>query len=453
MFRTKLKMLLICVLSFFTIQMTNTLFSQIELNAKGGTFEHVTPWNDGYLGVIQTQIIAVQPKYRNFQYFDSSGKLIWDKRVDPYNYGGTTFCNGDSEYAYMIDKLFEKSYSFNKPQSPNFLAIYQIDKKGNVVEKTLPYTGEFEKYAKKSDVLSLCYVRATNKGELILVLTEDNKKYHLLKFDTSLNMKYSSIDFLYNKDLINNRKLSPIQFATNDQTLTLIQSSIEDDVFMTTMKSISVEDFDSFTVVENEIELNNYSLIKLENDFHEVNLSEKSFISYIQYVEAGQVFYEYPTLAAAFNFEYTDEGLKMIARFKNMKGGSTQEVLKEGYLIIGLNPMNDENITSLDEHLLPGQSKKTNDFYCKMLSDTKFIFVKQQNGGAIELQTSSGEKLNLTKGFSIGDALMYYSNGATKAKSDKVMEVVYTNGKFIGIKYTGKSNSSGNKPKAIIFTK
>lgn len=130
------------IITYLSIAFASIITSaQTELTSDGGSFEDIIPWGEGYLGIVQTQAYAVMPKYRQFQYFDLSGKLLWNQKVTPFNFNNESLCHPESEYAYYVNMPYNKTAVTEKTSKTELLNLYQIDKSGKLVEKGIPLQG------------------------------------------------------------------------------------------------------------------------------------------------------------------------------------------------------------------------------------------------------------------------------------------------------------------------
>ena len=423
--------------------------AQIELKADGGSFEDLTPWNEGYLGVVQTQAYAVIPKFRQFQYFDKSGEMKWNEKITPFNFNNVSICNPEAEYAYFINMPFGKTAALEKTSKTEFLNIHQIDQSGKVIEKSITYTNELKPLAGYLKDMSKCYIGATKDG-FVIVVTNDNLKYHVVRVDSKLNTSYQAIDLEWNEKLFNEGKLSKPKFVLGATNFTIIQLKLVDNKIETTMKTMKLENISTLQTTVNHISFDGYSLFSKNGYEIEYSFDERQFIDHTREEWKGNTIYYIPTLGSFLEFVYLDDQLKSYAYFKNVTP-NTKTVEKEGFVLYNLNTTEETTIEPNFTFYIDGENKGSKEHGIHIGKEDEFVLISLQEKENLLLVTSSGIEKKYTEKVSIAQIFASYVSSKAINASTEIDVVSKTGDHYIGMDFEGIKNSFGNTKRVTIY--
>jgi len=440
------------LLTAFALLFTITINAQVELRSSGGSFEDLVPWGDGYLGVVQTQAYAVVLKSRQFQYFTENGDMKWNTKITGFNFNNSSVVHNESEYAYLVNMPFTKTALLEKTSKTELLNIHQVDKSGNVKEKSIKYTGEFKSLAKDVKKLEQCYLGAY-KGGIIFVGTTDHKKHHVLKIDHDFNVTYNAINFDsdYSYELWEKDGISKVKFVLGEKDFSLIQLRHDEMGLNITVKTLDLENFVNVKEVKNTISFAGYTINSKGSVDIDYKASERVFTSYNRIVHKGQGTYIYSTLGAFTNFVYTDEGLKMYAYFKNIKEGTKRDIEKEGFLTFNMDLSGDNVISPTNEFSFASENGKSRGHAFHVTESGKFIIISKKSKSNIVLNSSEGEEITFEEDLSFAEIYLSYITGVKRSKTDQIDVICTVGDKFIGIDFEGFKNSLGNTKRALIY--
>lgn len=427
-----------------------TLNAQIEIKASGGSFESLTPWQDGYLGVVQTQAYAVAPKYRQYQYFSKDGKMMWNKKITPFNFNNASICHSESPFAYFVNMPFYKTAMFEKSSKTEFLNLYQVDRLGNVKEKAITYSGPLKSLSGSAKKIIPCYIGAFKDG-IIIVGNTDDVKYHVVKVDHEFNVSYQEVNFDWDEKLWVKNGISQVKFAMGDNEISLIQTKHVGYKLVTTIKTIDLNTFADVNVVTNNIDLSGYRLNSKSGAEIDYLTTEQVFTSYERSMWKGDYHYILPTLGSFINFKYTDEGLKMYTYYKYIKSGTKREVDREGYLLYDINNIEDADISPAVDFKFDSDKSGSISHAFHISNDGVFFFIIQQSKSNIIIESSNVKKAKFDGELSLAEAYLSFVTGDFFNKSNEIDLIYFVGDTYIGIDFVGFKNSFGNTSNAIIY--
>lgn len=439
--------LFILFISLFTPQSSQ---AQVSVKAKGGSFEDLVPWGEGYIGIVQTQMYAVAPKYRQFQYFSSAGELEWNVKVTPFNFNNAGLINNDADYAYYINMPFSKTAMVEKTSKTELLNIYRIDRSGNLVEKPITYTGDLKPMAAIAKKIYACYLGAYKDG-IIFVGTADNLKYHVVRIDNDFNVTYHPVEFEWDEKVWEKNGISKVKYVLGENEFSMIQMKLEGSDLVTTIKTFDLKDFSDPKKVTNTVSFSGYNLYSDSGSDIDYSADESVWTSYERTKWKGDNLYIYPTLGAFTNYEYSDNGLKMYAYYKNIKSGTKNQVEKEGFVTYDLDNSADADIEPTSDFDFDSEKYGSKSHAFHMTPDGQFIFITQQSKSNTILKTSDGDEMKFDEKLSFAEVYLSYVTGETRTKSDAVDVISIVGNKYVGIDFDGITNSFGNTPKAVIY--
>lgn len=445
----KLKLSLLAGLIFSIVSLSH---SQIELEADGGSFESLISWNEGYLGVVQTQAYAVVPKYRQFQYFNSKGEMAWNKKIVPFNFNNVSICHSDSDYSYFINMPFSKTAMLERTSKTEFLNVHQVNKEGKVIDKAISYSGALSPlkgYVKK---LYQYYVVALKDG-FVIVVSNDDEKYHIVRVHDNFEVDYASVDFEWDYKKWSKNELSKVKFVTGEDEISLIQIEDQASGFSMNIKTFNLDDFSEMKEVTNTVNLSGYNLRSKAGQGLELLYStrEHVFSSYVNKVWRGDKLYIRPTLGSFVNFVSTKEGLKMYSYYRNIKEGTKKEVDKEGFLAYDINTSESEEGVKRGDFVFSSDEDGSSSHKFHVTEDGEFISISKQSKKVIVINSSNGKEMTFDEKLTMAEAYFSYISGEKRSKSDAVDVITFSRGKYYGINFDGISNSLGNTKRAIVY--
>lgn len=429
---------------------TGSLNAQVEVKADGGSFEEFFPWGDGYLGIVQTQMYAFAPKYRQYQYFDQSGKMLWNEKITPFNFNNKNVCHNESEYAYFVNMPFSKTAVTEKTSKTELLNLYQVDKSGKVVTKAITYTSELKPVAAFQKDIDACYLGAYKDG-IVFVATNDNKKFHVVKIDHAFMVSYQAVDFDWDEKLWETNLLSKVKFVLDEKGFSLIQMKHSGSQLVTTIKTIDLATFSDVKVVTNNLNISGYTLNSKSGHNIEYSTKERELTTHSRTAWKGNVLVYYPTLGSFTDFVATKNGLRMSAYFKNTKQGTNTELLKEGYLVYEISRDENVDIDPANEFVFKSDQNGSKEHVFYVMHDGEFVFISKQSRTSVELKTSTGEEKSFDGQMSFADVFLSYISKQTQKKKEAI-DIVSTVGEsYIGIDFEGVENSFGSTKRATIY--
>lgn len=444
-----LRILLLTTFNFFLLCFSQ---SQVELKANGGSFEDLIPWNDGYLGVVQTQAYAVIPKYRQYQYFNSEGKMEWNQKITPFNFNNVSVCNNDSDYAYFINMPFSKTAFLEKTSKTELLNVHRIDREGNISEKAISYTGALSSLKDYFKNLKTHYVAALKDG-FIMVFSNDNKKFHIVRVNENFDVNYTNVDFEWDEKRWEKTELSKIKFVVNEKEISLIQIEKASSGLTMDIKTFNLDNLSDMKERTSSIDFSGYTLKSKAGQSSDLLYSaeENTMISYEKTGWRGDYYYTIPTLGAFLNFVSTQEGLKVFTYFKNLKEGTKNEVEKEGFLVFDVSISETERKEMVEFVFLSDDDGSTQHRF-HVFENGESVYISRQSKKNIIVKSSKGEEVTFDENLTFAEAFLSYLSGVQRTKSDAVDVISYSNGKYYGIDFDGVTNSLGNSKKAVIYT-
>jgi hypothetical protein len=413
-----------------------TCKSQITITANGGEFKDLITWRNGFLGMIEIQKGPIMSMSRLFQYFDNSGRLIWNTKIDTYSYSNHLICNKESNEIYIINKPNNKTILFN---------IIQIDINGKLKEQQITYTDKFQALIPIAKKLNAVYYESYNEG-IIAILTADDRKYHVIKINNDLTTEYQEVDFEYNKKSFENKQVSKPKFVLNNDMFCLLQSKINGTTLSTKTIKLSFEHFNVIDSSVNNINLKNYNF---SSKFHNLNLEHTSIVYNDinhTYTEAKRgSLYAMPSLGSFIDFKIINNELKAfcciskdnkpgLLTFNFETNGETNDIEHENEII---NEVNIDNVFY-------------NYYYIK---DKEIVFISELNKSFDDVITSLlNEDAKTYKTVSTHNSLILFLTGQEKLsiKTDNTFNCLILNDEYYNFTYTGKMNGLGNYNKAII---
>ncbi|NVK64509.1 MAG: hypothetical protein HWE22_07960 [Flavobacteriales bacterium] len=441
------RLLLIVTFLFLTIDLS----SQVELKAEGALFKSITPWNQGYLGMVVSKLSyadlskGIASKSGAFQYFNSRGEMEWKKKVNTFNFNNVHICNDDSDYFYFINMPFSKvGFSMSEQTSKTkFLTIYQFNREGKIVEKSIDYSGVLSPLKDYVENLNQCYVAALKDG-FVIVVSNDNKKHHIVRVRDNFEVDYTSVDFEWDDEKWAEGQLSKIKFTTSENEISLIQIEVESSELTMNLKSFDLDEISEFKEVTNTLDFSGYSLIS------------KDLSSELLYSSRDRVFTLYAEsplhpvlrLGSIVDFIETKEGLKACFHYRNLKEGTRRKIDKEGFLLYDIGASS--STQKVDFAFSVGESASSS---CKFVfsEDGEFVVVTKQSKKNFVVKSSGGKEMTLRGNLKMAEAYLLFIRGEKDSKFDGINYVTLSKGKYYGIKYEGRSDLVGNFGRAVIY--
>jgi hypothetical protein len=431
-------------LFFTTILILSVFFqinSQITLKAGEGAFEEIISWESGFLGIVQTQGSLTLPKFRHFQYFDINGKLLWNTKVDPKSaLFNTAVCNKNANYAYYINKPSNKT---------EFLNIYQIDKKGTLVEKAINYVGELKKFEPIAKKISIDYYGAYKDG-IVVVFSNDDIEYNIVKINNNFEIQIQTFTCESNNKLFKENKLSKPVFILGEDNFYVIQTKLNENMLSTVTYSLPYEDLNKQTKSINNLNITDYNITQIRNVFDENLLKEKDFVDRTYDKNIGGRMYMMPSLEHYISFLETKDGLKAHCISKLYKNGDKKEVEKTELLIFNLELNGDNNEIETENEILFDLQKSIFTELSLTTEKEYLLLFRKEILGAYYIETEEGVKVDLQASISEKALALFLSNklvGNLPKRCDKILKI---DDQYFEVQFDGAINYFGKFKNAII---
>ncbi len=420
-------------------------FSQVNIKADNGCFEKFAPWGDGFLGVVETQTIAVIPKYRKFQYFDKSGKLIWDTKVDPYNFSGGSIWNEESNYSYYLNFPFDKVALTGKTSKEDFLNIYRLDNKGKLESKTIKFTDKLSSLNEKISELTVSYYCAT-KNHLLVVIQKGDSKFYIIKIDEDFSYDVSEFDIKWDKNLYNKVQLGLPKFYTNNNEFFCIQPSLLNSTIKFDVQSIDFENFSEINKSEFNVNFEGYNLSSKNQLIEANNTFDNTLLSYSIVTSKGNTTYYSPSLSQYFNIKFDQKGEMYILSYYSNEINKT---VNDGYLVFKKSNQ-DEDLDPILDLKFKNIEKFKSENHLYFNNENDYILGFQVDKKTSSVLSSTGK----TKTYNTINIVEMMNNYLLKDKfslDEEINNVFINNNSIRGFKYSGKPNALYHFGKVIVY--
>lgn len=416
--------------------------SQNIVKAEGGSFEDFVSWGNGFLGIVQTQLYAVIPNYRHFQYFDENGKLLWNTKIEPDNFNNKYICNSNSDYAYFINK------PTGKKAKNTLFTIYQIDKEGKVNEKAINYSENITALLPFSKNLNTIYLGAYKDG-FIAVLSNDEFKYHIIKINSKLVAEYQAIDIEWDNKLFESNQLSKPKFVLGDDMFCIIQSKLKENELTSKTYKLAYDNFNNLSNSIHHFNIKGYDLYAygcISDEVYEKSKFNDQNLSYAK-TKGGKTTV-HPSLGLYLNFCLTENGLKLFCSYKNLKSGSESIIEKSGVISFDLQLNGEENNGEIESEYLSENDKSKLSYYVKKNGECVIISYLES---ACSVKINDGDGVSYRKDLPNNVALCLFLKDEDDTKfTGEFNYVLKSNDTYYLIKFDGMKNSYGNSKDVII---
>jgi hypothetical protein len=422
--------------------------SQLNITADGGSFEKITPWGEGFLGIVQTQAYAIMPKYRQYQYFDNNGKMIWNTKVDPFNFFNKYICNNESEYAYLLNFPFGKTALAEKTSKTELINIYQIDRKGKLIEKAIKFDDKLKVLEPIAKKLNIDFVGAYKDG-IIAVFSLDDLKYYVVKIDNNFNVEFQSIDCEWDKKLFENKQISRPKLILGKEEFCFIQTKLNGSILTSKIITLPFDNFSNTITTINHSDFNGY-VVQSNKGFELVNTIQSIDQVNHSYLKSNTYM---PTLGSFLIYTLKNDELKLYCRFKNFKDPKKKIIDKEGYISFNIEINGEENNSEINTPLLfEGNLKEvteTNAYH--VLNTGEFLSIYSPYKGKTSVQSSLERSQTYSENTKYDNAFgMFISENFKENEKTEFSYLIQNGDKYYGVSFDGVRNSLGNYKTAII---
>jgi len=206
-------------LTFLAITFCNSFFSQKDLAIPNTRIDGISQWGNGTI-VCNFPNSSVLPKSRTFNYFDETGKMLWEKEIKPFNYTNKFIASKESKYAYFVNLSFLKTAAAESSDHDSPIRINRIDMQGNVKEMIISMSSLSPLIKKDLNSLQFACISGDKLNLLFEVKNPIDKKsrsYALIQIDVDGKCKVQKMDNLTIKEenWSNVASSSPV-YITND---------------------------------------------------------------------------------------------------------------------------------------------------------------------------------------------------------------------------------------------
>ena len=426
-------------LLLFLVIISSFSFSQTVFKAKGGSFEKFGAFGDGFLGLVQTQKVAVLPKSRKFQYFNKKGSMIWNVEVDPYNFQNTTVWSQESNYVFFLNSSFEKG-ALAESKSKSFLfTVYRIDKNGKVEEKKIKANDKLSVLTNNIKNLRTQYVGSTEK-ELIVILTDNESKFYVIKMDENFNCDLNVLNFDWDEKLYKENKAGQPIFTLNNNKLVIIRPYIEMGKLMLDKRLLSLSDFSNVNKSKVQLDISSH-ILSSKNRVNYSNVTSEEFIgSYFRYTSNATI----ATLSKVFNVSFKDnDELFISCYYKNEN--------KDGYVVFNLSSVEDNEVIQPNVDLVFTETfrSKHKSFYIE--SEDNCFITYQVDKHNISVKNSVGAIKKYNKYEGVDYAITAYLLGQDIDPKKNDVHIVPSKSTFQMFIYGGRRNSLGKYNQVLLY--
>ncbi|MDH4472391.1 MAG: hypothetical protein QE487_07265 [Fluviicola sp.] len=329
---------------------------------------------------------------------------------------------------------FAKTAATEKTSKTEFLTIHQIDRSGNVIEKSLTYTDELKPLADNLKDLNRSYIGSVKDG-FVIVVSAAPTSYFVVRVDSKLNVTTQTIDVEWDESKFIDRKLSLPKFAINDDYFTIIQLKVVEDKIEATMNTMSLSDITNVTTTRNQLAFDDYAFHYNVGTDVNYSISEKQFVEHMREDWKGNTIYNYTTLGSYLDFNYVGDQLKCYGYYKNVNS-STEKVEKEGVLLYTLNPK-EETVVEPNPIAVNGDengSLRLGYFWGK---EDEFVAVSLQRNYNFVLVSSLEEEKKIKGNVSTPQVFASFITGKEVNEKDELNAIAKIGIHYVGLKFQG----------------
>lgn len=201
-------------------------YAQLQIDAGGDAFNDIYTWGDGYVAMAQKYNGVMMSKTRWIRHYDSSGKLLWDKEIEPFSYSNTFLAHKDAGHVFMVNiGSVTPTAALETKSTENALVIYSLGKTGELKTLELNYNKYLAPFLGDGfEDVSLQYLAAYSGG-LVGVLTKYDSLgvYSYFTYDGEHDPVVVKLPNTLNSDAWTNQQMSKPEYYLKDDNLLVIQ--------------------------------------------------------------------------------------------------------------------------------------------------------------------------------------------------------------------------------------